>query len=73
MIDLYTYDWLTANDILSKNYCQPKFVSILTHRMIKNKNNSFKDSAILNKTLEFPVNLIWTETHIYALHMDDNS
>ena len=51
------------------NHCQHEYISILTHKMIKNMNEYFKvykDSAILERALEFPVTLVWTEAHIFT-------
>ena len=52
------------------NHSQREYNSILTHKKIKNMNESFRvynDSAILNRVLEFPVTLFWTETRILGI------
>ena len=44
-------------------------ILIPTHKKIENMNDSlrvYKDYAILNRALEFPINLVWTETHIFT-------
>ena len=54
---------------LATNHCQCKFISILTHKKIKNMNESFivyNDSAILNRLSEFPATLVQTESRIFT-------
>ena len=49
--------------------CQHKSILILTHKKIRNMNKYFRvynDSTILNMVLEFPVTLVWSETHIFT-------
>ena len=43
--------------------------------MIENMNDSFrdcKDATILNRALEFPVNHVWTKTHIFTYILNVN-
>ena len=49
------------------NHRQCELISILTHEKITNMNEHFyNDLAILNRVLEFPVTLVWTETRIFT-------
>ena len=44
-------------------------ISIPTHKKIEKMDDSlrvYKDYAILNRELEFPINLVWTETGIFT-------
>ena len=54
---------------LATNHCQSKLILILTRKK-ESKNERIlrvdNDSAILNRVLEFPVTLVWTETHNFS-------
>ena len=39
---------------------------ILTHKKVKYMNESFRDYNDLNRVLEFPVTLVWTEMCIFT-------
>ena len=57
-------------------HCQHESILILTHKKIENMNDSFRfytDSAILNRALEFPAKLFWTEMRILRTFLTPNS
>ena len=59
----------SESDLYTSTDRQHESISILTHKKIRNMNQSFKvynDSAILNSVLEFPVTHVWTETLIFT-------
>ena len=68
--DLSTSDLQTDSDILS-NKSPPAqiYFDSNRHKKIENMTDFFrfyKASAILNRALEFPVNFLLTETHIFT-------